>query len=248
MKKLFAFLLVLVLVFAATPTFAEETHPEATLSVIDMEVLPDTDTVNVYFNYETTAHLVDGTFIVTFPADKLALQISGTPNPYNPAGDYIFLPSPYFNATQAAEGTFVFVFAALGDALVPGVGQIAKLPFTILDPEAEGEYEITIQARRLTKWIDGVPAGQNLVSDATPIEATGTIKVDPTAAAQGNVDGDETITSTDARLVLQYAAGKIDMTALNMHTADVDGDGDITSTDARLILQHTAGKISGFPK
>ena len=63
----------------------------------------------------------------------------------------------------------------------------------------------------------------------------------------GDVDGDETITSTDARLVLQYYAGKITEEDLNIDLADVDGDGDITSTDARLILQYYAGKIEGFP-
>ena len=63
----------------------------------------------------------------------------------------------------------------------------------------------------------------------------------------GDVDGDETITSTDARLVLQYYAGKITEEDLNIDLADVDGDGDITSTDARLILQYYAGKIDSFP-
>ena len=67
------------------------------------------------------------------------------------------------------------------------------------------------------------------------------------AALPGDVDGDGTITSTDARLVLQYYAGKVNETALNIAVADVDSDGAITSTDARLILQMYAGKINSFP-
>ena len=63
----------------------------------------------------------------------------------------------------------------------------------------------------------------------------------------GDVDGDGQITSTDARLVLQYYAGKISSMALNLVVADVDGDGTITSTDARLVLQYYAGKIQSFP-
>ena len=67
------------------------------------------------------------------------------------------------------------------------------------------------------------------------------------AILPGDVDGDGTITSTDARLTLQYYAGKIGEEDLAVDAADVDGDGEITSTDARLILQKYAGKIEDFP-
>ena len=67
------------------------------------------------------------------------------------------------------------------------------------------------------------------------------------AGVLGDVDGDESITSTDARMTLQFYAGKIGEDKLNTALADVDGDGSITSTDARLILQKYAGKIKDFP-
>ena len=63
----------------------------------------------------------------------------------------------------------------------------------------------------------------------------------------GDVDGDGNITSTDARLTLQFYAGKIGEESLNTAVADVDSDGNITSTDARLILQYYAGKITAWP-
>ena len=63
----------------------------------------------------------------------------------------------------------------------------------------------------------------------------------------GNVDGDSRITTTDARLTLQYAAKKIGEDKLNVALADVDGDGKINTTDARLILQRAANKIQKFP-
>ncbi|MBO5797629.1 MAG: dockerin type I repeat-containing protein [Clostridia bacterium] len=63
----------------------------------------------------------------------------------------------------------------------------------------------------------------------------------------GDVDSDGSITSTDARLTLQYYAGKIGENDLDLSVADVDGDGKYTSTDARLILQYYAGKIEKFP-
>lgn len=63
----------------------------------------------------------------------------------------------------------------------------------------------------------------------------------------GDVDGDNAITSTDARLTLQIYAGKIGGEGMDLSFADVDHDGTITSTDARLILQYYAGKITVFP-
>jgi len=61
------------------------------------------------------------------------------------------------------------------------------------------------------------------------------------------VDGNKEVNSTDARLTLQYAVGKIDETALNLDVADVDGNNKVDSTDARLILQKAVGKIQKFP-
>ncbi len=64
----------------------------------------------------------------------------------------------------------------------------------------------------------------------------------------GNVDGNGQVDSTDARLVLQYAVGKINKNAIAYAAADVDGNGQVDSTDARLILQLAVGKIKEFPK
>ncbi len=65
--------------------------------------------------------------------------------------------------------------------------------------------------------------------------------------AVGDADGNNKVDSTDARLALQCAVGKIDKTGLNAAWADVDGNGKIDSTDARLILQFAVGKIEQFP-
>lgn len=64
---------------------------------------------------------------------------------------------------------------------------------------------------------------------------------------RGDVDGNGTVDSTDARLLLQYAVGKVDASAIDLAAADVDGSGTADSTDARWILQYAVGKIHGFP-
>lgn len=80
--------------------------------------------------------------------------------------------------------------------------------------------------------------------------------IEPFIVYIGDVDLDGEVTSTDARIVLQYYVGKFtseDIFALYGEEegaeevfcllADADEDGTITSTDARLILQYYAGKL-----
>jgi len=70
--------------------------------------------------------------------------------------------------------------------------------------------------------------------------------VDPNSVLPGDVNGDNKVDSTDARLVLQRAVGKISTLPIP-EAADVNGDNKVDSTDARLILQHAVGKIKEFP-
>ena len=45
----------------------------------------------------------------------------------------------------------------------------------------------------------------------------------------GDADKDGAVTSTDARLILQYSVGKIGARNLDLDVADVDDDGGVTS-------------------
>ena len=67
-------------------------------------------------------------------------------------------------------------------------------------------------------------------------------------AKSGDVNGDNKIDSTDARLTLQYFVGAIGEGDLALANADVNKDTKTDSTDARLILQYFVGSISAFPK
>ena len=62
-----------------------------------------------------------------------------------------------------------------------------------------------------------------------------------------DLNGDGKVDSTDARLTLQYAVGKLNNQTLpNANRGDVNRDGNVDSTDARLILQYTVGKFTHF--
>ncbi len=58
----------------------------------------------------------------------------------------------------------------------------------------------------------------------------------------GDVNGDEKINARDAKLVLQYFNGNVELTAEQKAKADVNGDGKINARDAKLILQIFNGK------
>lgn len=54
---------------------------------------------------------------------------------------------------------------------------------------------------------------------------------------KGDVNGDGVVDSTDARIALQAAVGKVTLTEKQAAAADMNGDGVVDSTDAREILQ-----------
>lgn len=62
----------------------------------------------------------------------------------------------------------------------------------------------------------------------------------------GDVDGDGSINSADALLVLQHSVGSKTLTAEQKKRADVTRDGNINSQDALKILQHSVGAITEF--
>ena len=63
----------------------------------------------------------------------------------------------------------------------------------------------------------------------------------PVLMVLGDVDGDGSITSSDARLALRVAVGLENLNDSQKKPADVDGDGQITASDARLILRAAVG-------
>ena len=63
----------------------------------------------------------------------------------------------------------------------------------------------------------------------------------------GDVDNNDRIDTTDARMVLQFIVHKTDLDNAATYRADVNNDGDVNTVDARLILQYIVNKIDVFP-
>lgn len=177
MKRCWIYVVVALFLLAALPVSAETNQPAVTLTVEDVTVTPGTDMVDVYFYYDTAEYLLDGSFFVTFPADKVMPEFGGPISPTNPDEKYCLLPWGMMNINHLEEGYFRMSFVDATSFSVTGEGQVAKISFRILDPSVEGSYPIHFYADRLVKWVEGNAVGQNLVSEETPIEDIGYITV-----------------------------------------------------------------------
>lgn len=61
-------------------------------------------------------------------------------------------------------------------------------------------------------------------------------------ARYGDADGNGKVNTTDARLVLQYAAGRVTANELDIIMSDVDRNGKVDTSDAQFILSFAAGR------
>ena len=106
-------------------------------------------------------------------------------------------------------------------------GNIAELQFNVNATANPGDYPIGLFAT--------VSDTYGTVGIVPTINGTLTI----TVGTPGDLNGDGTITSADAVIVLQMAVrGEYDA------LADVNGDDSVTSLDALMIMQVAAGRIT----
>lgn len=88
---------------------------------------------------------------------------------------------------------------------------------------------------------------------ANPVSTDGNIRVSIAGGSGGDVpivgdaDGNGSVDYFDAMVVMQYFAGLIDETQLDVSAADVDNSGDLDFFDGMYILQYFAGIIDALP-
>ncbi len=90
-----------------------------------------------------------------------------------------------------------------------------------------------------------------LLSTMVPVSATVLPPEDgaaDTVAVIGDVNGDGKVDTTDARMILQHAVGKVMLDEAHLLPADVNTDGAVDTTDARLVLQYAVGLLEAFPE
>ena len=150
-----------------------------------------------------------------------------------------------YNAGDIFDKTGMVVTATLSDGTTRDVTDMVSAPAGTL---ADGTTELTLQFGRDQTMYRNAEANNSKMNAGAQIAAITTtvqIRVGEGTVTWGDVNGDGKVNSTDAVLILRYAAQlgvDIDTAA-----ADVNGDGKINSTDAVLVLRYAAQLITKFP-
>ena len=150
-----------------------------------------------------------------------------------------------YAAGETFDKTGMVVTATLLDGSTRNVTDMVSASSESL---TDGTTEITLQfGRDQTMYRNATANGEKMTAGnkIAAITTTIQIRVGEGTVTWGDVNGDGKVNSTDAVLILRYAAQlgvDIDTAA-----ADVNGDGKINSTDAVLILRYAAQLITKFP-
>ena len=150
-----------------------------------------------------------------------------------------------YAAGETFDKTGMVVTATLSDGSTRDVTDMVSASS---EPLTDGTTEITLQfGRDQTMYRNATANGEKMTAGnkIAAITTTIQIRVGEGTVTWGDVNGDGKVNSTDAVLILRYAAQlgvDIDTAA-----ADVNGDGKINSTDAVLILRYAAQLITKFP-
>jgi hypothetical protein len=149
--------------------------------------------------------------------------------------------------------------------LLPNVSGALKTFGSVIEPvriqlisedEAAPSYEVIVSGDAEEYRIENILPGTYILCASkqdhftcayTVTVGTEDVTQDVTLYLWGDVNGDGTINTSDARLILQYAVNRVGETDMMVSTADVDGSGAIDSTDARYILQYAVKRITSFP-
>ena len=149
-----------------------------------------------------------------------------------------------YKAGETFDKTGMVVTATLSDGSTRDVTEMVAAPS---EPLKNGETEISLVFGSGQIMYRNSPIGSAMIagSEIAEISTELQIRVGEGTVTWGDVNGDGKVNSTDAVLILRYAAQlgvDIDTAA-----ADVNGDGKINSTDAVLVLRYAAQLITKFP-
>ena len=149
-----------------------------------------------------------------------------------------------YAAGETFDKTGMVVTATLSDGSTRDVTDMVSASS---EPLKNGTTKISLEFGRDQIMYRNSPIGSAMIAGSTiaAIATTVQIRVGEGTVTWGDVNGDGKVNSTDAVLILRYAAQlgvDIDTAA-----ADVNGDGKINSTDAVLILRYAAQLITKFP-
>ena len=179
MKKFSVIALVCALALMMTVPFSAFADEAFTLSVGEVSgKVGDEVTVAIDFAMADGVYLLNGDFEITYPADKLDLQVPPKTGLADPANKLCTLTG--VTAEVAADEENGTIRVSFMDSSAEGLANmtekvLAKLPFVILE---EGDIEIAITTKTLMRTEDGVTGIDALEEADGTIEAAAVITVE----------------------------------------------------------------------
>ncbi len=216
MKKIVSVFVCLLILFSCTGistlTAAAATPAEKAQPFFYFET--GVDVMYVYFFIEDAAGIAQGEFSLKY--DSSVFSCSIVEQAYEDEGNYIFAE----NADSAGEVKIAFVFR--------DTCPVDELDVCIMQLEIVGDVS-DISYAEMSGHIDDV----TFEFEPYPIEIV--------YLYYGDVDFDQKVTASDARLVLRASVQLEQFTETQVLLGDVDENGSITAADARMILRYSVG-------
>ena len=133
-------------------------------------------------------------------------------------GGQTALPAGDWNVAMNLLGYYEWNGGAVTDS------QIKSVTVTLV-----GEGTLTMKALQASR-VETV----NYVQDGQT--SSGSLGDEPLPFEKGDVNGDGTVTTADARIAMLHAIGGQQLIGNTLSAGDVNGDGEVTTTDARLMM------------
>lgn len=225
MKKIFAVMLVFIMLFATAVTaLANYREPVDGIKMVSglnpVVKFLDGNKFEYMIYARDMEKMTNGDFTVSYAENLTLVSFEETGNYdmcfYNDADNAVKISFMYSESNQEnALKMFVLTFSYTGKAVYPTL-KVTNIAGTYIKSVAE---VIVLNER-----------------EETP----------PVSTVKGDVDLNGKITAADVRLALRKSAKLENLSESQMKNADVNSDSLVTATDARLILRYTAGLIKEF--
>ncbi len=210
MKKISVIALVCALAMMLTVPFGAFADASFAFNAKDVSgKVGDEVTVAVEFAMGEGVYLLNGDFVISYPADKLDLVVPPKTGVADPANKLCTLTGVFFEVkADEDKGEIKINFAdSSAEALANMTEKVfAKLPFVIKEG-AEGKIEVAINTTTLMRTEDGI-TGIDALAEEGEITATAVINVEKEAVTTTTTKATTAAPTTAATTKAPTAAGE----------------------------------------
>jgi hypothetical protein len=200
-------------------------------------VTPDEATVEYI---KTSTGTSNYTYTISPSSPSATITISGTP--LSAFSSQPGVPSAEKSYTVSGTNLTGDITVTAPSDFEISTTSVSGFGSSLILPQSGGSVADTTIYVRFERATEGTSTGDitHASTGATTknVAVSGTASTDPEPGILGDVNGDDTVNSTDALIVLSCDAGLDTSTFCPMNCGDVNGDGVVNSTDALIILSY----------